>query len=207
VTVTAPRQRPRTCVACKEESPKRALIRVVRSPCGNVVLDERGKLPGRGAYLCARRECLEKAQKTRALARALKTAIPDELYAQIGEYMGARRERLAPPAARKELQLLLGLARRADLIYIGIDSVKSQGTKGPLLILTAADSSEAVEDAACKEADGPGGHVHFRVPLDAEALSASLGAGGVQAVALPARNGLADKIKLLLGDAGAEGAL
>ena len=194
------RQRPRTCAACKEESPKRALIRVVRSPGGAVAVDERGKLPGRGAYLCANLECLEKARKTKALSRALKAEIPDELYAQLKECIETRGEAHEKPHEMdmRELRTLLGLSRRAGLLYICIDSVKSQYTKEPLLILTATDASDSVIDAVLRQAGGNGKDIHVYAPLEGKALSAAIGAANVQVVALPARHGLADKIKMLL---------
>ena len=79
------RQRPRTCVGCGEESPKRELLRVVRSPEGVVRYDPTGKANGRGAYVCARRSCIELARKKRSLYRALKAEIPDELYDELLE--------------------------------------------------------------------------------------------------------------------------
>lgn len=51
----------RTCIACKQQRPKRELIRIVRTPAGHVELDATGKKSGRGAYLCARRSCWEPA--------------------------------------------------------------------------------------------------------------------------------------------------
>ncbi len=70
----------RQCLGCREMKPKKELIRVVRSPEGVVSLDFRGKLPGRGAYLCPARECLAKAKKARALERTFGAALPPDLY-------------------------------------------------------------------------------------------------------------------------------
>ena len=70
----------RQCTGCREMKEKRSLIRVVRSPEGVITLDSRGKSPGRGAYLCPDPACLAKARKSRALERALDTAIPPEIY-------------------------------------------------------------------------------------------------------------------------------
>jgi len=176
------------------------LIRVVRSPSGDVTLDERGKLPGRGAYLCASLECIEKARKTRALSRALKTEIGADVYDRLAEYAsggGTCGRGYEKAEIQKELRLLFGLARRAGLVYIGIDSVKSHSGGELLLILTAADCSDSVKDAAGDQAKD-GKHVHLGAPLDILALSSAIGADGVQAIALPARSGLADKIKMLI---------
>jgi len=70
----------RQCLGCREMREKKELLRVVRTPEGTVALDFRGKLPGRGAYVCRSAECLEKAVRTRALERALGEKIPEELY-------------------------------------------------------------------------------------------------------------------------------
>ena len=70
----------RQCTGCREMKEKRALIRVVRSPEGVISLDSRGKSPGRGAYLCPDPACLARARKSKALERALDTAIPPEIY-------------------------------------------------------------------------------------------------------------------------------
>src|SRR6478672_9251693 len=65
----------RTCVACRTTGAKRGLVRVVRTPEGQVVLDETGKTAGRGAYLCKARDCWENALKRKALEYALKVPI------------------------------------------------------------------------------------------------------------------------------------
>ena len=73
----------RQSLGCREMKPKRELLRVVRSPEGEVSLDTRGKKPGRGAYVCPNADCLKKAIKTRALSRALETAIPEEVMQRL----------------------------------------------------------------------------------------------------------------------------
>lgn len=65
----------RTCVSCRETSVKRGLIRLVRTPAGNVEVDETGKKAGRGAYLCHRYECWQEALKKERLARALRVRL------------------------------------------------------------------------------------------------------------------------------------
>ena len=70
----------RQCMGCRERMEKRQLIRVVRTPDGQVQLDFSGKVNGRGAYICPKADCLKKAQKSKALDRALEIAIPDEIY-------------------------------------------------------------------------------------------------------------------------------
>ena len=77
----------RQCLGCREMKPKKELLRVARSPEGNVTLDFRGKAPGRGAYVCHNMECLKKAIKSRALERAFDAKIPEEIYEQLTKQM------------------------------------------------------------------------------------------------------------------------
>ena len=77
----------RQCLGCREHKPKPELIRVVRSPEGEVSLDFKGKKPGRGAYVCHDPECLKKARKSRALERAFSAPLPDEVWEQLEEQM------------------------------------------------------------------------------------------------------------------------
>ena len=70
----------RMCVSCREMQPKKELVRVVRTPEGAVILDTTGRANGRGAYLCKKSACLEKAIKSRALERALEAKIEPEVY-------------------------------------------------------------------------------------------------------------------------------
>jgi len=73
----------RMCVGCRERFLKLDLIRVVRMPEGEVVIDKKGKVSGRGAYVCKNLECLLKAYKSKALQRALETEISDDLLNQL----------------------------------------------------------------------------------------------------------------------------
>lgn len=80
------RKRPeRMCVGCREMIDKRLLIRVVRTPEGAIHIDKTGKTNGRGAYICNKKECLEKAIKSNQLERALKAKIPDEIRTSLME--------------------------------------------------------------------------------------------------------------------------
>lgn len=76
----------RTCVACRDTSAKRQLVRVVRQPDGSVKVDATGKANGRGAYLCARPACWDKALKHALLERALKTSLSAEDQAHLAAY-------------------------------------------------------------------------------------------------------------------------
>ena len=62
----------RTCLGCRRRGPKESFIRIARFPSGEVVVDECGRMPGRGAYICRSAECLVKAAKRKAFARALR---------------------------------------------------------------------------------------------------------------------------------------
>lgn len=76
-----PRKIPqRKCVACQEMMPKKELIRIVRSPQGEIQIDLTGKKPGRGAYLCGKVACFKLAKKSKAFERALKTPVGVDIY-------------------------------------------------------------------------------------------------------------------------------
>jgi uncharacterized protein len=77
----------RKCVASQEMFPKKELIRIVRTPENELVIDPTGKKSGRGAYLCAKMEYIDLAQKKKALDRALKVQVPSELYDQLRDYV------------------------------------------------------------------------------------------------------------------------
>ena len=82
----------RQCMGCRERKAKRELIRVVRSPEGNVSLDFGGKMNGRGAYLGPDPACLKKAIRSKALERSLEVAIPEEVYARLEKEMEGAHE-------------------------------------------------------------------------------------------------------------------
>lgn len=77
----------RQCLGCREMKPKKELIRVVRSPEGEVSLDFKGKLPGRGAYVCSNPACLSKARKAKALERAFSAPLPDSVWEALEQQM------------------------------------------------------------------------------------------------------------------------
>ena len=70
----------RQCLGCNEHKPKAELLRVVRSPEGEISLDFIGKKSGRGAYICKDIKCLKKARKSGRIGRSLDCAIPEEVY-------------------------------------------------------------------------------------------------------------------------------
>lgn len=70
----------RQCMGCNEHKPKIELLRVVRSPDGDTLLDFTGKKSGRGAYVCRDVKCLQRARKSKRLERVLECSISDEIY-------------------------------------------------------------------------------------------------------------------------------
>ena len=73
----------RACVGCGNSFPKSTLIRVVKTPNGDIVLDFTGKVAGRGAYVCKNAECFGKAKKAKRFSRSLSAEISDELYDEL----------------------------------------------------------------------------------------------------------------------------
>ena len=71
------------CVGCQEMKSKKELLRVVRTPEGEIVLDLTGKKAGRGAYMCRSEQCLTKAFKEKRLERALKHRIGEDVYSAL----------------------------------------------------------------------------------------------------------------------------
>ena len=70
----------RQCLGCNEHKPKIELIRVVRSPEGEISLDLTGKKSGRGAYICRSKKCLVRARKSKRIDKALDVTVPEEVY-------------------------------------------------------------------------------------------------------------------------------
>lgn len=80
-----PKEKIRMCIVCRGQSDKKTLLRIVKNKDGEIFVDETGKANGRGAYVCKNKECFEKLKKTKALNRAFKCEIPQEIYEKIGE--------------------------------------------------------------------------------------------------------------------------
>ena len=77
------KQPQRTCIVCRCVQAKRQLYRIVRTPTGQIAIDATGKLPGRGAYLCARKACWQEAVKHQHIGHALKVTLTPEQIAAI----------------------------------------------------------------------------------------------------------------------------
>ncbi|MBR5233023.1 MAG: YlxR family protein [Clostridia bacterium] len=70
----------RKCVGCNESKSKKELVRIVRSPEGDISLDTTGKKSGRGAYICPSADCLKKAVKSKRIDRILEVTVPAQVY-------------------------------------------------------------------------------------------------------------------------------
>ncbi len=75
----------RKCIGCQEMKNKKEMMRVLKTPEGELVIDLTGRKNGRGAYLCFSKECLEKSIKNRGLERSLKMTIPASVYEKLKE--------------------------------------------------------------------------------------------------------------------------
>lgn len=82
----------RTCLGCGEPKEKKSLIRVVRSPEGEISMDLTGKKSGRGAYICPDVNCLKKARKAKRLEKSFECAIPEEVYEKLEAELLGREE-------------------------------------------------------------------------------------------------------------------
>lgn len=82
----------RMCTGCGEMFDKRTLVRVVKSPQGEVSLDLTGKKAGRGAYVCNNLDCLKKARKKKAFERAFQMQIDEDVYNKMEEEMNDAKE-------------------------------------------------------------------------------------------------------------------
>lgn len=81
----------RMCLGCREMKPKKELMRVVRSPEGEVSLDPTGRKPGRGAYVCKSAECLQRAIKQKQIERAFGCALSEETKAALTQTLADMR--------------------------------------------------------------------------------------------------------------------
>ena len=75
----------RRCVGCGEHFPKAELVRVLRTPEGEAILDLTGKKSGRGAYICKKASCLKKARKSKRIETSLECSIPEAVYDRMEE--------------------------------------------------------------------------------------------------------------------------
>ena len=78
----------RKCVGCNESKSKKELVRIVRSPEGEISLDLTGKKSGRGAYICPSAACFKKARKSKRIDKILETPVPDTVYDEAERVLG-----------------------------------------------------------------------------------------------------------------------
>ena len=78
----------RKCVGCGEMKDKKELVRVIKTPEGDIVLDTTGRANGRGAYICKSADCLQKALKNKGLERSLKAQIPEDILERLSKELG-----------------------------------------------------------------------------------------------------------------------
>lgn len=75
----------RQCIGCREMKPKKEMVRVIRTQENEVCLDATGRKNGRGAYVCANSECLNKAIKSHGIERSLKVEVSNDIYEAISK--------------------------------------------------------------------------------------------------------------------------
>ena len=83
----------RHCIGCGEMKGKKEMMRILKTPENEIVLDITGKKNGRGAYLCKEKECLVKARRSKGLERSFKMSIPNEVYENLEKEFDAFHER------------------------------------------------------------------------------------------------------------------
>lgn len=139
--MTQPRQLPqRTCLGCRQTFDQSALLRYVRSPQGAVVADFRHRLPGRGAYTCWARTCIEQAVRRRQFERAFRQPCNGlEVDQLLGETVRMLLDRLLG---------LIGMARKSSQIVTGGNAVLAamQRHQRLALLVVAVDVSAGIED-------------------------------------------------------------
>jgi predicted RNA-binding protein YlxR (DUF448 family) len=146
--VTQVRSQPqRTCLGCRQAKDKTQLIRFVRSPVGEILSDLKGRLPGRGTYLCNSRACIETAvsrkQFDRTFRQPCQPVTPDQLVESIAQ------ELLAHMAS------LLGMARKSAKFVSGGNAVQDAlARKKPLaVVILARDISPQIGEKVRRKAE------------------------------------------------------
>ncbi|MBQ3053872.1 MAG: DUF448 domain-containing protein [Clostridia bacterium] len=145
----------RRCVGCMVSKDKPQVLRVVKNKEGEILFDIKGKLEGRGAYVCKSTECLEKAIKTNALKRALKSEIPQEIITLLREEISRKDFIEANDDNLLKIWGLLGLCAKAGKLSYGDSGVYEAVTKGKAeLVILAQDCGKNTSEKfqiLCKE--------------------------------------------------------
>jgi uncharacterized protein len=130
---TPPRGAERTCVGCSRVGAKAQLLRLACGPSGQVLLDVHGKLPGRGAYLCARRSCAEQALKKTRLREAFRREVT---LPSIDELLRAMARAMAERALG-----CVHIARKAGRVVSGYTQVSRALMYEPVACLLVAEDT------------------------------------------------------------------
>ncbi len=161
----------RSCIACRRKGKKGELIRMTDSPAG-VIIDYAEKLPGRGAYVCPERECMEKLLKPGgggALSRALKRDVAPPAREAFYEELSAK--------IKRKVSALLGMARKAGLAEYGFDAALGAARKAPGGVMVVSD--DLAENSRRRLLEKINGDVSSIYNFsDKEALGAVTGASG-----------------------------
>ncbi len=128
----------RTCIACRKAADKKELLRYALSPGGQVLLDYRQRLPGRGVYTCCSRRCLALAIKKQAFGRGFRK---NHRQLDLEDLLRQLKDAIAG-----KVLSLVGMARKAGMINLGSNAVLTVLKRGqaPALIITAEDISPAI---------------------------------------------------------------
>ncbi|MBN2645320.1 MAG: DUF448 domain-containing protein [Desulfuromonadaceae bacterium] len=166
----------RTCVGCRQPADPQTLVRYVCAPDGSLLVDYRHKLPGRGAYTCLKRSCVEQAVKRGAFSRAFKRPCPvhdaKNLVHQIEQ------------ALLQRILGLIGMARKSGKAVSGHQSIEASLRHPEELawLLVADDMAPSMSQRLSKQAQRQG--VRVLAALSKEYLSSALGKGERSALAL-----------------------
>jgi predicted RNA-binding protein YlxR (DUF448 family) len=156
----------RTCAGCRSEHDKTELIRFVRDPSGQLLVDYRQKLPGRGVYTCIKLDCIIQAVTRGGFARSYKQAVtvPDhEMLIQ--EIVRSLKLRILN---------LIGMARKAGAIVSGSQSVLQELAKpAASLLLVASDAAEGTADKILNRAKGA--NIPFFKLFDKQTFGSAVG--------------------------------
>jgi len=177
------------------------MIRVVRLPEGAVVIDEGGRVSGRGAYVCPEPECVTLCLKKRLLEKSLKCVIPELVKVRLKElgHVPEGVTDLEESVLKKEIFSTLSLARKSGELLIGQDRVLESLDAGNVLsVLLSNDHSENL----LRSLELRSATLYVLKDTGRLELGHLLGLRQAQVVALPAKSGFAENLKDLLSEEG-----
>jgi len=143
----------RQCIVCQKKKSKPELMRITRTPEGQIEIDKRQCLPGRGCYVCASSQCIELACKRDLVSRILGQPVPKSIYIQLASIFSERA------SDDTSMQNILGFAARGRKLVFGVTAVKSAINKGQVKLVvydqTAAASTMNTIFRACVKGNVP----------------------------------------------------